>query len=318
MEQQIDQGPVLALDIGGSKLALALVDRQGDLLMHQRRPTADVAGGEELVQWVGQQVKRWGVAPTALGISTGGPLDDVQGMVTRMPRMAMLWGFPLAEGIRQYIPSLTDVRLVNDACAACAGEALFGAGQGLENVLYLTISTGIGGGALIGGVLLRGDRGNVAEFGHIIVQPEGPLCDCGARGCLEAVASASGLFKQFMALGILEPQERGWADLGPWLRERLEDGDPEVEQVWDHALAGLATGLASLWHCYVPQAMILGGGLSTLVFAHQTRLIELLNERAQLVPVADGVLRFSESRHTIPLLGAAAVAAGWVSQEKIT
>jgi glucokinase len=228
----------------------------------------------------------------------------------------MLWGYPLAESFRRALPSLSTVKVVNDACAACAGEVVFGAAVGLRSALYLTISTGVGGGAFIGGVLLRGDRGNVAEYGHCCVLPGGPRCDCGGRGCLEAVAAASGLWRQLVDAKIIPEHERGWADLGPWLKERLEARDAQVLPFWRRALEGLATGLVNLWNSYVPQAIVLGGGLSILVQSSLPELEALIAERATLMPVPPGVLRFSGNRHTIPLLGAAAVAGGWVKQEE--
>jgi glucokinase len=307
---------VLVLDIGGSKLALALATRDGTLTHQVKTPTASIKAGADLVGWVEAQVEGWSLRPRAMGISTGGPIDDVVGMVTRMPRMEMLWDFPLAEALRRAIPSLQNVRMVNDACAACAGVVMYGDGVGLRNVLYLTISTGIGGGAFIGGKLLRGHRGNVAEFGHMTVAPDGPRCDCGNQGCLEAVASASGLFHQFVAAGLLPHKDRGWADLGPWLKDRLEARDGQVLLFWHKALAGLAVGLTNLWNCYVPQAIVVGGGLSRLVLASRDELMELIEKRAQLMPMPAGVLRFSEIPDTIPLLGAAAVGAGWVPQEE--
>jgi len=307
---------VLALDLGGSKLALARVDRQGGLVAHTRTPTAGVAGGDDLVAWVAQQARTWGIEPAALGISAGGPLDDEQGVILRWPRMERLWGYPLAARMRQAIPSLERVSLVNDASAACVGEVLFGAAQGLRRALYLTISTGVGGGAVVGARLLRGDRGNAAEFGHMVVRPDGPRCDCGARGCLEAMTSAAGLYHRYVDAGLLQPSERGWAHLGPWLGERLEAGDGPVTAIWQEGLAALATGIVNLFNCFVPQAIVLGGGLSVLVQRWAERLEQLVAERACLMPLPPGVLRFSDSRHTIPLLGVAGVAGGWIAVEE--
>lgn len=306
---------VLALDIGGSKLALAQVDQNGTIRNYAKTPTAAIKTGCDIVQWVHQIVEEWGIMPQAMGISTGGPIDDIRGIVTRMPRMEMLWEYPLADEFMRSLPSLKIIKVVNDACAACAGEVLFGAAQGLGSVLYLTISTGIGGGAFIGGILQRGDRGNVAEFGHSIVQPGGPRCDCGAQGCLEAVASASGIYHQLVSAGLIEPQDRGWADLGPWLKEKLAQKDEGVWSFWNQGLAGLATGLVNLWNCYVPQAIVIGGGLSALVQSNKVELDLFIKERACLMPIPSEVIRFSENRHTIPLLGAAAVAGSWIIQD---
>jgi glucokinase len=315
MKPRGENEEVLALDLGGSKLALATVARDGATGRHERTPTAGVRGGDDLVAWVGGRVEAWGLAPRALGISSGGPLDDERGMVTTWPRMERLWGYPLVGSLRRAVPSLESVRLLNDACAACAGEVVFGAARGCRSALYLTISTGIGGGAFVGGRLLRGDRGNVAEFGHTVVRPGGPRCDCGALGCLEATSSASGLYRQFVEAGLYEAQERGWADLGYWLAERLAASDERVGALFAEAMVSLAIGVVNLWHAYVPRAIVIGGGLSALVQSSTPSLESLVRERARLIPFPEGVLRFSENRHTIPLLGAAAVAAGWIEVE---
>jgi glucokinase len=315
MKKDSASDEVLALDLGGSKLALATVSRDGAVGRHERTPTAGVRSGDDLVAWVKGRVQSWGLAPRALGISSGGPLDDERGMVTTWPRMERLWGYPMTDELRRALPGLETVRLVNDACAACAGEVVFGAARGCKSALYLTISTGIGGGAVIGGMLLRGDRGNVAEFGHTIVRPGGPRCDCGGVGCLEATSSASGLYRQLVEAGLYEAHERGWADLGPWLSERLAAADARVGAVWSEAMVSLAIGIVNLWHSYVPRAIVVGGGLSQLVQSSSPGLESLVRERARLIPFPETVLRYSENRHTIPLLGAAAVAGGWIAVE---
>ncbi len=307
---------VLALDLGGSKLALAQVRRDGTLGKHARQPTASISGGDDLVAWVEAQVEQWQVRPVALGVSAGGPLDDERGMITRWPRMEMLWNYPLSDRLRGALPSVERVQLVNDASAACAGVAVFGVGQGLKRVLYLTISTGVGGGAVVGGRLLRGDRGNAAEFGHMVVRHDGPRCDCGAAGCLEAMASGSGLYRRLVRAGLLADEEFGWAGVGYWIKERLEQGGHrEVEQIWDEALDGLAVGMVNLFNCFVPQAIVIGGGLSRLVREYQGRLDELLAARACLMQIPAGTVRFSEVPDTVPLLGVAAVAGGWIDVE---
>ena len=168
---------------------------------------------------------------------------------------------------------------------------------------------------VVGGLLLRGERGNAAEFGHMIVDPNGPTCDCGQQGCLEAVSSGSGLFRRAVEAGLVDPEEMGWAQMGYWLAERLEQGDAEAEALWERALDGLAVGITSLYNAFVPQAIVLGGGLCVLVQQDEERLRALLEMRARLMPLPEGVVRFSLNRDTIPLLGVAAVAGGWIGQE---
>lgn len=313
--EMVNGADVFALDLGGSKLALATVSRAGELTRHVRTPTAGIPDGDALVAWVAEQTRGWALAPAALGISAGGPLDDVAGKIVSWPRMEHLWGYPLADKLMAAIPSLKAVKLVNDASAACAGEAVFGAARGLKRSIYLTVSTGVGGGAVVGALLLRGELGNAAEFGHMIVDPNGPICDCGQQGCLEAVSSGAGLYRRAVEAGLVNADEMGWAQMGYWLAERLEHKDPAALELWRRALDGLAVGITNLYNCFVPQAIVLGGGLSALVQQDEEALQALLEQRARLIPLPEGVVRFSANRDTIPLLGVAAVAGGWIGQE---
>ncbi|MGH2458653.1 MAG: ROK family protein, partial [Chloroflexota bacterium] len=188
----------LGLDFGGTKLAAGLADESGRLLGFARCPTDSAAGPNGALVALRGLVAGLPTSeapPAAVGASFGGPVDA-------SCRRALLshhgpgWeDFPLADRVEEIwqVP----VKLENDANAAALGECRFGAGQGFRDVLYLTISTGIGAGIVLGGELFRGARGLSGELGHTIVAPGGPRCPCGKRGCLEAVASGPSIARAY-------------------------------------------------------------------------------------------------------------------------
>ena len=189
---------VLALDIGGTKMAAATVDGDGRILARDRiatSPTADADGlFAALVDMCAPLVRA--VSPAAIGVGCGGPMRYPSGEVS--PLNIHAWReFPLRQRLsdRFGLPTLVD----NDAKALALGERWHGAGRGSRNMLGMVVSTGVGGGIILDGQLRHGQSGNAGHVGHIVVWPNGPPCGCGARGCLEAVASGSGLARRLNA-----------------------------------------------------------------------------------------------------------------------
>src|SRR5579859_3100236 len=189
----------LALDIGGTKLAAAVVNRAGQVLAAQLVRTPPVATGDELFG-VLEALAR-GVLDSAhaevscIGVGCGGPMQYPAGVVS--PLNIPVWrDFPLRARLAETFgwPCVVD----NDAKALALGERWLGAGRGSNNMLGMVVSTGVGGGIILDGNLLHGFAGNAGHIGHIIVWPNGPLCGCGARGCVEAVASGSGLVRRLV------------------------------------------------------------------------------------------------------------------------
>jgi glucokinase len=193
----------LAVDIGGSKIAAGLVTRQGELLVHDRRETPRTHDAEELFGVLesavgailgsdsgGAATTTSAPAPIACGIGCGGPMDLAAGTVS--PLNIPGWrDFPL----RARVESLTGLptALDNDAKALALAEGWVGAAQGRRDFLAMVVSTGVGGGIVLGGRLVAGSSGNAGHIGHVIVEPDGRLCRCGARGCLEAEASGTAI-----------------------------------------------------------------------------------------------------------------------------
>jgi glucokinase len=185
----MDPDPVvLAVDIGGTKMAAGLVDRTGSLVWSARVPTPAGAGREEL--WDGlagllDQVPA--ASPLACGVGCGGPMFGGDAV---SPLNIPGWrSFPLRQRVAQHTRLSTWVD--NDAKALALGEGWCGAARGVRDFVSLVVSTGVGGGIVLGGRLLEGASGNAGHLGHVIVDPDGHLCPCGARGCLEAEASGT-------------------------------------------------------------------------------------------------------------------------------
>jgi glucokinase len=190
----------LAIDIGGSKLAAAVIDSDGQLLLSNRVATTGHETADGLFELLEQLSRRVASEAhtdiAAIGVGCSGPMDFRAGSVS--PVNILAWrDFPLRDRLVAAfdLPCTVD----NDAKALALGERWQGAGHDSRNMLGMVVSTGVGGGVILDGRLLDGFGGNAGHIGHIIVWPDGPLCGCGARGCVEGVASGSGLARRLSA-----------------------------------------------------------------------------------------------------------------------
>ncbi|MEU9831444.1 ROK family protein [Streptosporangium sp. NPDC048047] len=192
---------VLAVDVGGTKLAAALVDHTGNV--QEARRVATPPGGDAAALWetlvglVGSVLRAAGCddrgsgAVTGVGVGCGGPMTWPEGEVSPL-NMPGWRGFPLRARLAARFPGVP-VRVHNDAVCLAAAEHWYGAGRGSANMLGMVVSTGVGGGLILGGRLIDGGSGNAGHIGHVVVDPDGPECRCGGRGCLEAIARGPGL-----------------------------------------------------------------------------------------------------------------------------
>jgi glucokinase len=188
--------PVLAVDIGGTKLAAAVVGPDGVLLSRAQAPTTGHATGDALFEALAAVVADArsaappGAEPAAVGVGCGGPMAP--GGEEISPLNIPAWrAFPLRARLAERTGLATFVD--NDAKALALGEGWIGAAAGLHDFLAMVVSTGVGGGIVLDGRLLDGAGGNAGHIGHVIVEPGGRPCPCGARGCLEAEASGTGI-----------------------------------------------------------------------------------------------------------------------------
>lgn len=251
---------VLGLDVGGTKLAAAVVARDGVVHGFVSAPTVASDSGEEGVARL-LEVARRAVAEAgaslddiaAVGIGCSGPVDPATGVVVG-PLL-----FPGWSGIRLSERAAAELGrpafLENDAVAACAGEHRHGAGRGTRDMVYLTISTGVGGAAVVGGRLHRGRTGNGGELGHVTIDWHGRDCvGCGRRGCLEAYASGTSIAERAHEAGLHGATA---ADVA----RRALDGDAVAARIWEETCEALACGIVSIANLFEPELVVLGGGV---------------------------------------------------------
>jgi glucokinase len=261
----------LGIDIGGTKV-LSIVAENGEILSEDYRLMEFDRGGDYAFQQVLNSshaaiasARNSGCDKVAgVGISSAGPLDPESGTIIKAANLHGWDGLPLASKLSEAL--LLPCRLENDASCAGLGEALFGAGRGANYMLYLTISTGIGGGIVINGQMYVGANGNAAEFGHMIVSPDGPLCGCGKRGCLEAFASGTNIARRYLELtrGARVSRDEALAagtTAADVVRLALE-GDAAASQVWKEAIQFLGVGIGNLVNAFNPDVIVIGGGVS--------------------------------------------------------
>lgn len=251
---------VLALDIGGTKLAAGVVDTSGGVRSFLVASTLAQEGSdrglERLFELGRKAVEESGVAWSAIGavgIGAGGPLDATRGVLVAPPHLPGWVDVPLTQRAEEAFG--LPAALENDATAAAAGEHRFGAGAGTRHMVYLTISTGVGGGTVIDGRLYRGASGNGGELGHVTVDCDGRPCrGCGRRGCLEAYVSGTSIAERAREAGM---DGAVAADVA----EAAKAGDPIATAVWDETVGALACGLTSIVNLFEPELVVLGGGV---------------------------------------------------------
>jgi glucokinase len=255
---------VLGIDIGGTKLAAAVIARDGTLLASDRTATFGGGTDEELFavleRLCRQVVDQAGRDIDAVGVGCGGPMQYPSGIVS--PLNIPAWqAFPLRARLADTFdrPAIVD----NDAKALALGERWRGAGRGSNNMLGMVVSTGVGGGVILDGRLLHGHAGNAGHIGHIIVWPDGPLCGCGARGCVEGVASGTGLARRLgVALdqGVATSLARG-ADAVA-IAESARAGDALAQELFRTAGAGVGRGIASAAALLDLELVVIGGSIA--------------------------------------------------------
>jgi glucokinase len=249
---------VLALDIGGTKVAASWVGPDGTVMDRAEVPT-DAEDGEALWDSVRALLtsRLDGDAPTAVGIGCGGPLRLDVGEVS--PINITGWrDFPLLARVSELFPAAR-VRLHNDAVAMAAGEAWIGAGRGVGAFLGVVVSTGVGGGLILGGRIVDGATGNAGHIGHVVVDPEGPPCGCGGVGCLEAIARGPAVVQYAIDHGW---QPNGAAD-GRVLVAAAREGSGPARSAIDRAGRAVGVALASAAALLELERIAVGGGFAT-------------------------------------------------------
>ncbi|HEY3345071.1 MAG TPA: ROK family protein [Anaerolineaceae bacterium] len=256
----------IGVDIGGTQLRAALYPETGIKPLQRAACPTHVPGGDPLARLIALIASVWPAEGrvSKIGLGVAGPLNPATGVVYRCPNIPGWECLPLASLItdRFGAPAL----LGNDANLAALGEWKYGAGIGHHNLVYLTISTGVGGGVIIDDRLLTGGRGIAAEVGHITVDPSGPLCGCGHRGHLESFSSGTGILnfvKDEIASGRPSSLSRLTGELtGKAIADAARAGDGLAGEAYHRAGTYLGRGIADFLHLYDPTIVVLGGGVT--------------------------------------------------------
>ncbi|GIG90717.1 ROK family protein [Plantactinospora endophytica] len=307
---------VLALDIGGTKLAAGVMDRAGQLRSFVQIPTRVEDGPDKVIgrltELGHQALAGAGRDPSgiaAVGIGCGGPLDPVTGRVQGPPGLPYWDDVPIVDLVSAAYDR--PAFLENDGTAAVLGEYRFGPWRDVAHMLYLTISTGVGGGLVLDGQVYRGAAGNGGEFGHVVIDWNGRLCGCGQRGCVEAYASGSSIARRAVeALAGDEPSSmRGLPSVtAETVSTHARHGDPLARLVWDETTAALGRAVAVMINVVEPQLVVLGGGVTR---AGDTLLLPVRHGAlSQAMRPAGAAARVELSAHgdAVGVVGAAASA----------
>lgn len=284
MEPAADQ-PILAIDLGGTQIRAAIVTPRLEVVARRAVATRDEEGVDAVVSRIGDlaaAVREEGVrlgagSPVGVGISSPGPLDPWRGIVVAPPNLAGWREVRLADAVASALDAPTF--LERDTNVAVMAEWRFGAARGAAAVVYITVSTGVGGGIVIDGRLLQGIDGTAGEIGHLTVDLDGPLCGDGMPGHLEAIASGTGIANR--------ARERLDAGGAPALRRLLEEGgeldaelvaraadagDADSRAILDRAWVALGAACAGLVNLLNPEVIVIGGSIAE----HRPRLFEMV------------------------------------------
>lgn len=307
---------VLAIDIGGTKLAAGVVDAAGRILARDEVPTLAAEGPERVLHRIVRLAEDVLAAPRVsgdslqrIGIGCAGPVDRRAGLILNPPNLPGWVRVPLVERIEKAL-GLPAV-LENDANAAALGEFRYGAGKGANSLVYLTVSTGIGSGIILDGKIWHGLKDGAGEVGHMTLLPDGPICGCGNRGCLEAFASGPSIARRAReALATERPSRlREVGDFTAADVVRLaQERDALAAEVWEETVRYLGLGVAAIVTILAPERVVIGGGVTQAGDFLFERLRREVRRRVKLVAVESVPILPAALGPDVGILGAAAVA----------
>lgn len=253
----------LGIDIGGTAIKAALISANGDLLDRFQAPSP--RNVESLREFLQATVRKVTTPLCGIGIACKGIIDAPSSRIDRLPGdLHFLEGSFLKDMVEGDLPVAAD----NDARAALVAEVLWGAARGRRNVVLLTLGTGVGGAALVDGVILRGAAGIAGHFGHMTSDLRGGLCMCGNRGCLETHFSSRAIEAEYFAhlhraaSATLSAADKDRIPNSEEIFRAAANGDPSAQCVLDRAMEHLAAAIVSLLHIFDPEVLILGGNMA--------------------------------------------------------
>ena len=268
---------ILGVDIGGTKVAVGLVDADGKILVQGRKPMLANGTAEAALEAVCGAIESLsqtnGSGFQSIGICAPGPLDPKTGMVLNPPNLPAWRNFPLAERVaaKYEIP----VKLDNDANAAALAETRWGAARGYRYVFYATIGTGIGTGIVLDGRIYHGNTGAAGEGGHVSIDYRGPVCNCGKRGCIEILAAGPAIGLRARAKLTSNPsQHSSILDLAQgniaavtseMVGQAFTAGDPIAREILQETVELLVPWLGNIVDLLDPDVLVMGGGVAAML-----------------------------------------------------
>lgn len=282
---------VAGVDIGGTKIAVALQNLKKEKIAYRTIPTRTELDPhcilEDISNCIEAMISETQTTLAAVGIGSPGPIDIANGLVVSPTNLPKWRDFPIVGLVKKKFD--VPVAFDNDANAAALGEFHDGAGKNFEDILYVTISTGIGGAIICGGRIHHGVGASAGEIGHAVVQPDGVLCRCGTRGCLETIASGTHIARR--AKEKLAEKNASFDGIenenvtAKSVVEAAKKGDENALEIWDETVKFLAIGIGNAITIIAPQAVILGGGISMSGDILFDPLCRYLAQNVRMLPI---------------------------------
>jgi glucokinase len=304
---------VLAADLGGTNLRIAAIDAGGNIRQQLRSKTPKDQSADRIVEIMcdlAEQCRRASVeSVSAFAVAVPGTVNPTNKIISHAPNVSALEKFQLVGVLSDKLN--LPVFIENDANAAAAGERWLGASRGFESSICVTLGTGVGGGIILDGQILRGIDGTAAEIGHICVEPDGVLCGCGSYGCVEQYASAQAVIR---LKGLLENQYpksdlRGKTDLTALdIFIAGEAGDELALEIFRQQGFYLGIALAGLINVLNPEVIVIGGGAAAGSGLFMPHMLEQINRRAYRQPAQRVKISIAECGDNAGILGVAKLA----------
>ena len=295
-----------AIDIGGTKIAVGIVDDDGNVMSKVESPT-DVSlvyanGLEQIAGMLRETAHTARMKISGIGIGSTGPVNPFTGAFGEVDFLPQWRGKNLAEDLAR----IFGVRVVleNDGDAGALAEAGWGAGRNKSRLIYVTVGTGIGGGIILDGELYRGVDGAHPELGHQVIDPSGPLCTCGFRGCWEALAAGPAMVAWFKSNAATDSRN-GEVITAKLICQLAQQRDELALQAVEREAYYLGLGLANLVNLFTPDAIVLGGSVMKSADLFLDGIRKVISKGCRFVPFEKTELALASLGDDVNLIGAA-------------
>lgn len=304
----MNQKCAIAVDLGGTQIRAAVITVTGEIIERVALPTPATEGPDavlaQILKTTQQLSQRADDMP--IGVASPGPLDTKRGITLGLPTITGFDYFPFGERLQKTFGR--QVYLTHDGMAAAVGEWKFGAAVGCNDFVYVTVSTGIGGGVISGGKIMEGRKGMAAHVGHMLIEKDGELCNCGRRGCWEAYASGPAFERRTHALLKANPHSvLNQASTAKDIFAAAAAGDAFANERVDEEALLLGIGIVSLLHAYDPALVVIGGGVSHNFERLEKGIVQTI-EATAMAAFRDIPVKRARHIGDSGLLGAAALA----------